>query len=57
MENDQSEEPEVITPENEGLQDVTDKPIQQQGLGRSTFERRPPETWNLDYVLTCGHVC
>ena len=46
--NDQTEEPEVNAPENEGLQDVADEPIQQQGLRRSTRERRPPErlgTW------------
>ena len=48
MENDQTEEPEVNVSENEGLQDVTEEPIQQQGLRRSTRERRPPErlgTW------------
>ena len=46
--NDQTEEPEVNAPENEGLQDVADDPIQQQGLRRSTRERRLPErlgTW------------
>ena len=48
VENDQTEEPEVNVSENEGLQDVTEEPIQQQGLHRSTRERRPPErlgTW------------
>lgn len=31
VENDQTEETEVNAPENEGLQDVAEEPIQQQG--------------------------
>ena len=44
MENDQTEKLEQNAPENEGLQDVTEEPIQQQGLYQSTHDRRPPET-------------
>ena len=46
VDNDQTEEPEVNVPENEGLQDVTEELIQQQGLRRSTNERRPPQRLN-----------
>ena len=48
MGNDQTEGPEENAPVNEGLQEVAEEPTQQQGLRRSTRERRPPErlgTW------------
>ena len=44
MENDQTEKQEENAPENEGLQDVTEEPIQQQGLYQSTHDGIPPET-------------
>ena len=44
MDNDQTEKREQNAPENEGLQDVTEEPIQQQGLYQSIHDRRPPET-------------
>ena len=51
MENDpQTKEPEENAPVNEGLQDVAEEPTQQQGLRRSTRERRSPErlgTWAM----------